>query len=114
MSNHAFRQSPVGTLLPAVAVTLSLTAGYIHLTLGSVLFTLNAAGYVALAVLVIIGAAVSHPMVTRFAWLPDVGLAGYAAVTIAGYLIIGPYFALGWVAKAGWKIVRTINYPEAN
>ena len=36
----------MGTLLTAVTVTLSLTTAYIHLTLGSVLFTLNAAGYV--------------------------------------------------------------------
>jgi hypothetical protein len=46
VSSHAFRRSPVGTLLTAVTVTLSLTTAYIHLTLGSVLFTLNAAGYV--------------------------------------------------------------------
>jgi hypothetical protein len=99
VSNHTFRRSPMGTLLTAVAVTLSMTTACIHLSLGSILFTLNAAGYLGLAVLVIIGAAVPHPIVARFAWLPDVGLAGYAAVTIASYLIVGPYFALGWIAK---------------
>ena len=89
----------MGTLLTAVAVTLSLTTAYIHLSLGSILFTLNAAGYVGLAVLVIIAATVTHPIVARFAWVPHVGLATYAAVTIASYLIVGPYFALGWIAK---------------
>jgi hypothetical protein len=29
-----------------------------------------------------------------------VALAGYAALTIASYLVIGPYFSLGWIAKA--------------
>ena len=24
---------------------------------------------------------------------------GYAAMTIAGYLVMGPYFTLGWIAK---------------
>jgi hypothetical protein len=99
MSNHAFRRAPTGALLAAVAVTLALTTAYIHLTLGSILFTFNAAGYLGLAVLVIISATVPHPIVARFAWVPGVGLAGYAAVTIASYLIAGPYFALGWIAK---------------
>ena len=89
----------MGALLTAVAVTLTLTTAYVHLSLGSVLFTLNAAGYLGLAVLVVIGATVPHPIVARFAWLPEVGLGGYAAVTIASYLIVGPYFALGWIAK---------------
>ena len=32
--------------------------------------------------------------------MPRVGLAGYVALTIVAYLVIGPYFTLGWVAKA--------------
>ena len=43
--------------------------------------------------------AIPHPSSDRFAWLPRVGLAGYAATTIVGYLVMGPYFSLGWVAK---------------
>jgi hypothetical protein len=86
-------------LLTGVAVTLTLTTAYVHFTLGSVLFTLNAAGYVTFAALLTIAATVPHPIVARFAWLPGVGLVGYAAVTVASYLIVGPYFALGWVAK---------------
>ena len=93
------RRSPVGALLTAVAVTLTLTTAYVHLTLGSILFTLNGAGYLGFAVLLIIGAAAPHPVIARFAWLPRLGVAGYAAVTIISYLIVGPYFALGWIAK---------------
>ena len=99
MSMPVFRRSPMAPLLTATAVTLTLTTAYIHLTLGSLLFTLNAAGYLGLAVLMVVGATVPHPIVSRFGWLAEVGLAGYAAVTVVSYLIVGPYFALGWIAK---------------
>jgi hypothetical protein len=89
----------VTPLLTATAVTLTLTTAYVHLTLGSLLFTLNAAGYLGFAILMIVVATVPHPTVARLGWLAEVGLAGYAVVTIASYLVIGPYFALGWIAK---------------
>jgi hypothetical protein len=88
------------SLVLAVAIVeLTLTTAYIHLTLGGPLFTLNAAGYAALAAAIGVAAFVSHPLVERVSWLPRVGLAGYTAVTIGAYLVIGPYFTLGWVAK---------------
>ena len=85
--------------LTVAIVDLTLITAYIHLTLGGTLFTLNALGYAALAAAVAI-TALPNPFLRRFAWLPRVGLAGYAAMTIAAYLVIGPYFTLGWVAKA--------------
>jgi hypothetical protein len=81
-------------------VELTLTTAYIHLSLGGPLFTLNAVGYAALAAAMVVVATVSHPLVRRFDWLPRVGLAGYTLATIGGYLVMGPYFSLGWVAKA--------------
>ncbi len=84
--------------LTIAIVDLALITAYIHLTLGGMLFTLNAIGYAALAAALVVSA-VPHPFVRRFAWLPRVGLAGYAAVTIVAYLVMGPYFSLGWVAK---------------
>ncbi len=88
-----------GALLTAVAVTLTLTTAYVHLTLGGMVFTLNALGYLGFSLLMIIGASVPHPIVVRFAWLPGVGLGAYAAMTIVAYLIVGPHFALGWITK---------------
>ncbi|MDQ2935073.1 MAG: hypothetical protein M3R49_08885 [Chloroflexota bacterium] len=85
--------------LTAAIVELTLTTAYIHLTLGGVLFTLNAAGYFALALAVTVGAARPHPLVDRFSWLPRIALAGFTLVTIGAYLVIGPYFSLGWIAK---------------
>ncbi len=89
----------LGLALTLVAVDLTLTTAYIHFTLGGTLFLLNAAGYAALAAGLAIFA-VPHPLTRRFAWLPRLALAGYTATTIAAYLVIGPYFTLGWIAKA--------------
>jgi hypothetical protein len=86
--------------LTAAIVGLTLTTAYIHLSLGGLLFTLNAAGYAALAAATVVAAAVSHPLVRRFDWLTRIGLAGYTVTTIGAYLVMGPYFGLGWMAKA--------------
>jgi hypothetical protein len=88
-----------GLALTAAIVELTLTTAYIHLTLGGLLFTLNAGGYCALAVAIAVGAARPHRLIDRFSWLPRVGLAGFTLVTIGAYLVIGPYFSLGWIAK---------------
>jgi hypothetical protein len=85
--------------LTVAIVDLTLITAYIHLTLGGTLFTLNALGYLALAAAVAV-TALPHPFLRRFAWLSRLGLAAYTTATIVGYLVIGPYFTLGWVAKA--------------
>jgi hypothetical protein len=81
-------------------VELALTTGYIHLTLGGPLFTLNAAGYGVLAAAYAIGASSNAGIIGRLAWAPRLALFGYTLTTIGAYLVIGPYFTLGWVAKA--------------
>jgi hypothetical protein len=93
------RSRAAGALLTAAIVALTLATAYIHATLGGVLFTLNALGYLGLAGLIVIGAAAPVAIVERFSWFPRVALAGYTAVTIAGYLVMGPYFSLGFIAK---------------
>jgi hypothetical protein len=87
-------------VIAAAIVVLTLSTAYIHLSLGGLLFSLNAVGYAALAAAWIAIATLSHPLVRRFDWMPRVGLAGYVALTIVAYLVIGPYFTLGWAAKA--------------
>lgn len=99
MQESISRRSPIGIVLTVAIVGLTLTTAYIHLGLGGLLFTLNGLGYLGLAALVVIGAVFDHPVVRRFAWLPPVALAGFTAATIVGYLVIGPYFALGWITK---------------
>ena len=97
---HTGRAGPALAVgLTIAIVDLALITAYIHLTLGGTLFTLNALGYGALAA-ALVASAIPHPFVRRFAWLPRLGLAAYTAVTIGAYLVMGPYFSLGWVAKA--------------
>jgi hypothetical protein len=82
--------------LLASIVLLTLATGYIHYWVGGVLLTLNAAGYLGLAVL-----AVTATLVFRRG-LPLVllGLAAYAGATILGWLVMGPYFDVAYLAKA--------------
>jgi hypothetical protein len=85
-------------LVSGVIIELTLATALIHLDLGGTLFTLNGLGYLALAAGYAIAATRLAPM-RRYGWLPRIGLAGYAAVTIGAYLVVGPYFALGWITK---------------
>jgi len=90
--------------LRAVALTtgivgLALVAGAIHLSLGGLMFTLNGLGYFALAAAFVVGAAISHPLVVRFSWLPRVALIGYAAASIVAWLVMGGRYDLAYVTK---------------
>ncbi len=93
------RSRATGAVLTTAIVGLTLATAYIHSTLGGLLFTLNALGYLGLAGLIVIGAVAPAAIVKRFSWFPRIALIGYAAMTIAGYLVMGPYFSLGFIAK---------------
>jgi len=90
----------VGLILTGTIVVLTLATASVHLSLGGLLFILNGLGYLGLAALVVIGYVKPHPLVERFDWVPRLALMGYAATTIVGYLVIGPYSTLGWATKA--------------
>jgi hypothetical protein len=96
---HPSSRRLAGALLTLVIVELTIATGYIHLTLGGALFTLNGFGYLGLAGAYLIGAAAPLSIVERFSWLPRIALAGYALVTIGAYLVTGTYFTLGWITK---------------
>jgi len=81
-------------------LALTLVTGAIHLSLGGLLFTLNALGYFGLAAVFVVGAAISHPLVVRFSWLPRVALIGYAAASIVAWLVLGGFYSLGYFTKA--------------
>lgn len=86
-------------LLTGVILELTLATALIHFSLGSLEFLLNGAGYLTLGAAYLGAAVLPMPVVRRFGWLPRVGLAAFASVTIVAYLVIGPYFTLGWVTK---------------
>ena len=87
--------SPAGLLLRAAIVALALATGYIHSTLGGLLFTLNAVGYAvaALAIVIPIGLAV------RFRWFIRIGLVAYTLATIVGWYLMGPRYEMAYLAK---------------
>ena len=89
----ALRTSDV--VVRAAIVALTLATGYIHFTLGGLLFTLNATGYAVAAVAMIIPLALA----VRFRWIIRIGLIGYAATAIVAWAIMGPYFSTAYIAK---------------
>ena len=82
-------------VIRAAIVGLALATGYIHLTLGGLLFTLNAIGYFTAAAAMVVPLALA----VRFRWFIRLGLIGYAATTIIAWAIQGPYFQLAYIAK---------------
>jgi hypothetical protein len=94
MSASALRPSDV--VIRAAIVGLTVATGYIHLTLGGLLFTLNGLGYfvAAIAMVIPLGLAI------RFRWLVRLGLIGYAATAIVGWYLTGPRYDMAYIAKA--------------
>lgn len=86
-------------LLLFIVLDLTAATAFIHLSLGGALFTLNGLGYLALGAAYLASAVLPVPLVRRLSWMPRAGLAAFAFVTIAAYLLMGPYFLLGWTAK---------------
>jgi hypothetical protein len=82
-------------VLRVAILALALATAYIHLTLGGLLFTLNAIGFVVGAVALVVPIAIA----VRYRWLVRIGLAGYAATTIAAWLIQPTYFSTAYLAK---------------
>ena len=85
----------VDIVLRLAIVVLTLGTAYIHLTLGGVLFTLNAVGYFVGAVAMVIPLGIA----VRYRWLIRTGLAGYAATTIVGWAIDPVFYSTAYVAK---------------
>ena len=96
--------SPVDVALRVAIVGLALSTGYIHSTLGGVLFTLNAIGYLVAAVAMVI----PLPLAVRYRWVVRLGLMGYAATTIIGWAIQGPYYTTAYIAKAIEVVLITL------
>jgi hypothetical protein len=88
--------SPLGLLIRATIVGLTLATGWIHFNLGGMLFTLNGIGYgvAALAMVAPIGLAI------RFRWFIRLGLIGYALAAIVGWYAMGPRYDVAYIAKA--------------
>jgi hypothetical protein len=86
----------VDAAIRVAIVGLVLGTAYIHSTLGGMLFTLNAIGYVVAAAAMLAPIALA----SHFRWFIRLGLMGYAATTIVGWALQGPYYSTAYVAKA--------------
>ena len=95
MSQSRATVTPAAVVLRVAIVGLALATAYIHSTLGGLLFTLNALGYVVAAVAMVIPLGIA----IRFRWVVRLGLMGYAAATIVGWAIQGPYYSTAFIAK---------------
>ena len=83
-------------VLRVAIVGLTLGTAYIHLNLGGLLFTLNGIGYVVGAAAMVLPVALA----VRYRWLVRIGLAGYAAATIVGWVIDPTFYPTAYLAKA--------------
>jgi hypothetical protein len=87
---------PLDVVIRIAIVGLTLGTAYIHSTLGGLLFTLNALGYLVAAVAVVIPLGLA----IRFRWFVRLGLMGYAATAIVAWAVQGPYYSTAYIAKA--------------
>lgn len=97
MSSVTFdRRRAIDVAIRIGIVVLTLATAAIHLSLGGLLFTLNAAGYAALAVAMVAPLALAG----RVRWLTRFALLGFTLATIVGWLVMGPRFPLAYMTKA--------------
>jgi len=73
---------------------LTLATAAIHASLGGTLFLMNAIGYTALAIALVVPGPIG-----RIRWLTRWALIGFTAVTIGGWLMFGARFDLAYLDK---------------
>lgn len=84
-----------GTALRVIALSLTMATAAIHLTMGGLLFTLNAIGYATLALALVLPGPIAP-----IRWLVKLALLGFTLATIGGWLILGARFPLAYADKA--------------
>lgn len=94
--NESRRLAPTDLVLRLAIVGLTLATAFIHWTLGGLLFTLCALGYLTAAVAMV----VPLPIAIRFRWLVRIGLIGYTASVIASWYVMGPRYDVAYLTKA--------------
>jgi hypothetical protein len=88
--------SRTGIAIRLAIVALTVATGWIHLTLGGLLFTLNGIGYLVAAAAMVLPLALA----VQLRWFIRLGLIGYAVTAIVGWYLIGPRYDVAYLAKA--------------
>jgi hypothetical protein len=95
LSVHQRAIRPSILILRGTTVTLTLVTAAIHASLGGTLFMLNAIGYTALALAMVLPGPFA-----RIRWLVRYTLIGFTAATIGGWMAFGARFDLAYLDKA--------------
>jgi uncharacterized integral membrane protein len=82
-------------VLRSLVIGLTLVTATIHAQLGGLLFLANAIGYTTLALAMVVPGPIG-----QVRWLVRLGLIGFTAATIGGWLLFGARFPLAYVDKA--------------
>ena len=85
---------PFAFALRAVIVGLTLATAAIHVSLGGMLFLMNAIGYAGLALVLVLPGPFA-----RLRWLSRYALIGFTAVTVVAWLAFGARFDLAYLDK---------------
>ena len=93
---NAITRSRVDVVLRVGIAGLALANAYIHSTLGSTMFTLNAIGFFVLAVALVAPIAIAD----RARFLTRLAVAGYAAATATGWFLFGARYDMGYLSFA--------------
>ncbi len=86
----------VDVVLRVAVAALALANGYIHSTLGGLQFTLNAIGFVVLAIALI---APVWPF-GQVRWLTRLAVIGFAGTTAIGWYLFGARYNVGYLSVA--------------
>jgi hypothetical protein len=85
---------PLAVVLRLGIVALTVATAAIHLSLGGLMFLMNAIGYAVLAVAMVLPGPFG-----RIRWLTRYALAGFTAVTVVGWVMFGARFDLAYLDK---------------
>ena len=98
---------PLLALLRGGVVFLTLTTAAVHASLGGVVFTLNAVGYAAFGVAMVLPGRIG-----QIRWLVRLGLLGFTAATIGGWILFGGRFPLAYIDKGVEAVLVTFLLLE--
>jgi hypothetical protein len=95
LPSDRYDRNPVASIaLRLTTAGLALATAWIHLGLGGMMFTANAAGFAVLAVALVIPGSLAD----QYRWAPRIAMLGFSGATIVGWLLFGARYETGYLA----------------